>query len=25
VLGVGGPEAVGEWVWQQALADWPKS
>jgi hypothetical protein len=24
-LGVGGPEAVGEWVWQQALADWPKS
>jgi cytochrome c6 len=25
VLGAGGPEAVGEWVWQQALADWPKS
>ncbi|MEY4351815.1 MAG: hypothetical protein RLZZ609_56 [Cyanobacteriota bacterium] len=25
VLGVGGPEAVGEWVWQRALADWPKS
>lgn len=24
-LGPGGPEAVGEWVWQQALADWPKS
>lgn len=24
VLGLGGPEAVGEWVWQQALADWPK-
>lgn len=25
VLGPGGPEAVGAWVWQQALADWPKS
>lgn len=24
VLGPGGPEAVGAWVWQQALADWPK-
>ena len=25
VLGPGGPEAVGGWVWRQALADWPKS
>jgi len=25
VLGPGGPEAVGAWVWEQALADWPKS
>lgn len=25
VLGPGGSEAVGAWVWQQALADWPKS
>lgn len=25
VLGPGGAEAVGAWVWQQALADWPKS
>ena len=25
VLGSGGAEVVGEWVWQQALADWPKS
>ena len=25
VLGAGGPEAVGDWVWEQALADWPKS
>ena len=25
VLGPGGAEAVGDWVWQQALADWPKS
>ncbi|MEB3318362.1 MAG: c-type cytochrome [Cyanobacteriota bacterium] len=24
-LGAGGPEAVGAWVWSQALADWPKS
>lgn len=24
-LGEGGPEAVGAWVWSQALADWPKS
>jgi len=25
VLGPGGAEAVGDWVWRQALADWPKS
>jgi cytochrome c6 len=25
VLGPGGAEAVGAWVWNQALADWPKS
>jgi cytochrome c6 len=25
VLGPGGPEAVGAWVWQQALAEWPKT
>jgi cytochrome c6 len=25
VLGPGGAEAVGVWVWNQALADWPKS
>ena len=25
VLGPGGAEAVGAWVWEQALADWPKS
>jgi len=25
VLGEGGAEAVGAWVWSQALADWPKS
>lgn len=25
VLGAGGAEAVGDWVWRQALADWPKS
>ena len=25
VLGPGGAEAVGEWVWKQALAEWPKS
>lgn len=25
VLGPEGVQAVGEWVWQQALADWPKS
>lgn len=25
VLGSGGPEAVGAWVWEQALADWPKA
>ena len=25
VLGPGGPEVVGDWVWRQALADWPKS
>ncbi len=25
VLGAGGAEAVGAWVWEQALADWPKS
>jgi cytochrome c6 len=24
-LGTGGSEAVGAWVWSQALADWPKS
>ncbi|MEB3334816.1 MAG: c-type cytochrome [Cyanobacteriota bacterium] len=24
VLGPGGAEAVGEWVWRQALAEWPK-
>ncbi len=24
VLGAGGPEAVGNWVWQQALAEWPR-
>lgn len=24
VLGPGGAEAVGDWVWQQALADWPR-
>lgn len=24
-LGKGGPEAVGTWVWQQALVGWPKS
>ncbi|MFN9629490.1 MAG: c-type cytochrome [Cyanobacteriota bacterium] len=24
VLGPGGAEAVGAWVWRQALADWPK-
>jgi cytochrome c6 len=24
VLGEGGAEAVGAWVWQQALAGWPK-
>jgi len=23
-LGVGGPEAVASWVWQQAQAGWPK-
>ncbi|MFO0037394.1 MAG: c-type cytochrome [Synechococcaceae cyanobacterium] len=23
-LGEGGAEAVGAWVWQQALADWPR-
>ena len=25
VLGEGGPEAVAEWVWQQAQAGWPKT
>jgi cytochrome c6 len=25
VLGPNGADAVGEWVWQQALANWPKS
>ncbi|MFN9547098.1 MAG: c-type cytochrome [Cyanobacteriota bacterium] len=25
VLGAGGAEAVGAWVWQQALAAWPQS
>jgi cytochrome c6 len=25
VLGEGGPEAVAEWVWQQAQAGWPKA
>jgi cytochrome c6 len=25
VLGPGGAEVVGDWVWRQALADWPKS
>ena len=25
VLGPDGAQAVGEWVWMQALADWPKS
>jgi cytochrome c6 len=25
VLGSGGAEAVGDWVWQQALVAWPKS
>lgn len=25
VLGEGGPEAVAQWVWEQALAGWPKS
>lgn len=25
VLGPGGPEAVGAWTWEQALASWPKS
>lgn len=25
VLGPGGAEAVGAWVWEQALAEWPKS
>jgi cytochrome c6 len=24
VLGEGGAEAVGRWVWQQALTDWPR-
>jgi cytochrome c6 len=24
VLGTGGAESVGEWVWQQALANWQK-
>ena len=24
VLGEGGPEAVAEWVWQQAQAGWPR-
>lgn len=24
ILGPGGAEAVGDWVWQQALAEWPK-
>ncbi|MEB3324377.1 MAG: c-type cytochrome [Cyanobacteriota bacterium] len=24
-LGPGGADAVGRWVWSQALADWPKS
>jgi len=24
VLGEGGPELVGEWVWQQALANWSR-
>lgn len=24
VLGEGGAECVGAWVWQQALADWPR-
>jgi cytochrome c6 len=24
-LGPGGADAVGRWVWNQALADWPKS
>ncbi|MFM1799286.1 MAG: hypothetical protein RLZZ117_1564 [Cyanobacteriota bacterium] len=25
VLGEGGADAVGTWVWSQALADWPKA
>lgn len=25
VLGEGGPEAVGAWVWQQAEAGWPRA
>jgi cytochrome c6 len=25
VLGPDGARIVGDWVWQQALADWPKS
>jgi cytochrome c6 len=25
VLGEGGPEAVAEWVWQQAQTGWPKA
>jgi cytochrome c6 len=24
VLGEGGPELLGSWVWEQALADWPR-